>query len=282
MVIIAVGALWYLGGKSLEEQALAKQGSEAQPLIGFTRQNQPDSDNDGLKDWEEELWQTDPNNPDTDGDEFKDGEEIIANHSPLIKAPEDNLMDEDYKALALVRTATLEKNAPLLNTAAVGLRPIVRYEEKNLKTADFTDAATLTNYGREVAKILAEHFQKDIENEIKTVLMVMENKKADELAPVTRSRELYLETAKKLLAVTVPATAVAVHLELINALAGVAELDFNMEKVFQEPVVALESARIYPFRYAALLNAVQNINRYFVEQNIRFAEEDNVKIIPKL
>ena len=35
-----------------------------------------DSDGDGLKDWEEALWGTDPNNPDTDGDGILDGAEI--------------------------------------------------------------------------------------------------------------------------------------------------------------------------------------------------------------
>ena len=50
-----------------------------------------DSDNDGLKDWEEALWQTAPNNPDTDGDGAKDGAEIAAGRDPLKKGPDDQL-----------------------------------------------------------------------------------------------------------------------------------------------------------------------------------------------
>ena len=37
-----------------------------------------DSDNDGLKDWEEVLWKTDPNNPDSDGDGMNDNEEVLS------------------------------------------------------------------------------------------------------------------------------------------------------------------------------------------------------------
>jgi len=48
-----------------------------------------DSDNDGLRDWEEELYKTDPNNQDTDDDGYLDGEEINSDHNPLIKAPGD-------------------------------------------------------------------------------------------------------------------------------------------------------------------------------------------------
>lgn len=281
-VFVAIWGLWYLGGESLKEQALAEQKSSVQPLIGFVRQNQPDSDNDGLKDWEEELWQTDPQNPDTDTDGTPDGEEVAKNRDPRLKAPDDELREEDYRTLALVRTATLEKQAPLLDPGSINQPSVVRYESKGLNITAGADAATLTDYGRGVAKILAEHFQKDTENEIKIVLQALESQKADALAPVSRSQELYLETARRLLATGVPASAAEIHLELANAFLGIAELDFNMEKVLAEPVLALESARVYPLRYAALLDAVHGINRYFLEQNIRFGEEDNVKITPKL
>jgi len=52
---------------------------------------QLDSDNDGLKDWEEKLWGTDPNNPDTDGDGVKDGEELKQGRDPLKPGPDDKL-----------------------------------------------------------------------------------------------------------------------------------------------------------------------------------------------
>lgn len=50
-----------------------------------------DSDNDGLRDWEEELFHTDPYNPDTDGDGYLDGEEVDSGHNPLVKSPGDKL-----------------------------------------------------------------------------------------------------------------------------------------------------------------------------------------------
>ena len=55
-------------------------------------ENLQDSDNDGLKDWEEELYKTDLHNPDTDGDGYLDGEEVAAGTNPLIKAPGDKLV----------------------------------------------------------------------------------------------------------------------------------------------------------------------------------------------
>lgn len=58
-----------------------------------------DTDKDGLKDWEEQIFRTDPQNPDTDGDGTKDGEEIKLARDPLLKGPNDG-----------VATSTLLKN----------------------------------------------------------------------------------------------------------------------------------------------------------------------------
>ncbi|MDP3902239.1 MAG: hypothetical protein Q8Q21_01460 [bacterium] len=50
-----------------------------------------DADGDGLADWEEALWKTDPNNPDTDGDGVSDGEEVAAGRNPTVAGPNDEL-----------------------------------------------------------------------------------------------------------------------------------------------------------------------------------------------
>ncbi|MDD3487733.1 MAG: hypothetical protein PHF35_05190 [Candidatus Moranbacteria bacterium] len=43
-----------------------------------------DSDNDGLSDGVEAIYETDPGNPDTDGDGYKDGEEVLNGYDPLV------------------------------------------------------------------------------------------------------------------------------------------------------------------------------------------------------
>ena len=50
---------------------------------------QSDEDHDGLKDWEEAIFRTNPRNPDTDGDGTMDGEELKQGRDPLVKGPED-------------------------------------------------------------------------------------------------------------------------------------------------------------------------------------------------
>lgn len=54
-----------------------------------------DCDNDGLKNWQEKLYHTDPGNPDSDGDDYLDGEEVASGYDPTIKAPNDAIPGTD-------------------------------------------------------------------------------------------------------------------------------------------------------------------------------------------
>ncbi len=89
LISIILGITLIIGGgifvwKYSGEQALFGQNE--------LKQNFKDSDNDGLMDWEEQLYGTDLNNPDTDGDGYLDGEEVDSGHNPLVEAPGDRLV----------------------------------------------------------------------------------------------------------------------------------------------------------------------------------------------
>lgn len=57
--------------------------SDEQEKLYNTNPNNPDTDGDGLSDYEEiKVYQTDPNNPDTDGDGIEDGEEVRSGTNP--------------------------------------------------------------------------------------------------------------------------------------------------------------------------------------------------------
>jgi len=87
--ILAIGLILFIG-------AYSGKGVFSQINIWGIRESiiesdEKDTDNDGLKDWQEELFKTDSLNPDTDGDGYLDGEEVDSGHNPLIKAPGDKI-----------------------------------------------------------------------------------------------------------------------------------------------------------------------------------------------
>jgi hypothetical protein len=80
----AVGGVFFAVRSSenpASNQDVLKQA--ALDVIESSANDTVDSDNDGLKDWEETLWGTDPHKADTDGDGTPDGQEVKDGRNPL-------------------------------------------------------------------------------------------------------------------------------------------------------------------------------------------------------
>ena len=76
LVILFTG--WFVSlvwNSAPETPKIASQAAATSFLAAYQDANR-DTDGDGLKDWEEILWKTDPNKADTDGDGISDREEI--------------------------------------------------------------------------------------------------------------------------------------------------------------------------------------------------------------
>ncbi len=82
-VVIFLGLLAFLflakKPKNQIDRDTAMRASRQAQIDALNR----DSDGDGLKDWEEAIFRTDPHNPDTDGDGTPDGEEVRLGRDPL-------------------------------------------------------------------------------------------------------------------------------------------------------------------------------------------------------
>lgn len=79
-----------------------------------------DSDNDGLKDWEEPLYKTDANNPDSDNDGTNDGDEIKQNRDPLKNGPNDKVTEPKKEAAAGAEAEGPNLTAELMGTLIQG------------------------------------------------------------------------------------------------------------------------------------------------------------------
>lgn len=77
--IVVVGGFWLsLRRDNLKATENLSDIYSALKLAIEVESKHQDSDNDGLEDWEESLFGTDPNNPDSDGDGISDGEEFAS------------------------------------------------------------------------------------------------------------------------------------------------------------------------------------------------------------
>lgn len=88
LALLAIALFFWLSGEKFLQKNKTKSVNLTAESIAITDAN-GDPDHDGLKNWEETLWKTDPNNPDTDGDGTPDGQEIKENRDPLKAGPDD-------------------------------------------------------------------------------------------------------------------------------------------------------------------------------------------------
>lgn len=89
------GGVWYVGKSAQKEKYSVHTANTTAALnIKPTSQEGGDGDKDGLKDWEEALWKTDPKSADSDGDGTWDGEEVRTNRNPAVRGPNDARTDD--------------------------------------------------------------------------------------------------------------------------------------------------------------------------------------------
>ncbi len=108
MVALAVIMFQFFPFNSKE---VAQKNDEDEARAELLQKLQGDSDGDGLRDWEEVLWKTDPQKNDTDGDGTPDNDEILVRRDPKIPGPGDEIKGIPASVLENVSaTISTERN----------------------------------------------------------------------------------------------------------------------------------------------------------------------------
>ena len=275
-LIVVIWGLWFVGGKSTPPKSVDTDDSVE--LITFERKFQPDTDGDGLKDWEEALWKTGVNNVDTDGDGTSDGDEVTVGRDPTIAGPNDEITNIDKRLRSIARTATLQKGAPLLDPSKQDLGITDTYNLLDLDIVDSPNFGFIKGYGLALGDLLGIYSDFEQSNVMVITLTALETGDRDVVSELTAERNRHVSLIRALLVVQVPASAGGLHAELINSLASISESVFTMEQIFDEPILALEAVELYPERYFRLLDTFEAVNTYFFERNILFDESEQTKI----
>lgn len=157
-LIGAVSFVFLKEDKKTEQTREDASNHERETLLALL-----DSDGDGLKDWEEAIYTTNPKNPDTDGDGAEDGAEIVENRDPLRVGPNDTLRRLSHNASPY---ALLEKVSDSGNMTEALLQQIIQ-----TKGAGFLDIKNTKNISSELIRsikqiqesdtVFSEHFFPD-------------------------------------------------------------------------------------------------------------------------
>lgn len=220
-----------------------------------------DSDEDGLKDWEETLWKTDPLNRDSDGDKTPDGEEVKQGRDPAKFGPKDSLTQK----ISSVTNTTKSKEIGELDkfarnfftefmkweqtggiTSSENIQALVQNFLNQNGEATINDAYSpsgfntvlnssenLKKYGNEVAEIYERYSQIYRQNPLVITEEEFDTHPKEISKRVLKISNIFRDSAKEISLVSVPESLIFAHSELVNGLNQSAE-GFLMFSKFEE------------------------------------------------
>ena len=270
-----------------------------------------DSDNDGLKDWEEQLWKTDPKKPDTDGDGALDGDEVSAARDPLLSGPNDLLENisgtpsgnktptlgdeliQDFISSYLIARGITGDEA-LNNDQKVALVSV--FGTKLLSEVDaisdiYTEKDIIVSLSRNSKEYLNElaattnRSFRDLNGSQGAELGIVQNalstqnmQKIQELKKYISGYQALIEYLKK---DRVPSAFVSAHTKLLNASNNLMRADQAMLALETDPVQAMIGLKIYEREVGKLIEWLKLLKTKIDEEKIIFSSSDSGSLFYK-
>ena len=299
------GAVFYAGRreKKMTVYATPEEESIAKAAAILAK----DADNDGLKDWEEELWGTDPKQPDTDEDKTTDGEEIRLGRDPLKPAPDDLLAAEEiatkttfnekdptatdnasrrFFAQYLARkrsgapfTADEERKMfeEFFSTPPL-LLPVATYKVSDLEIVKDADKEAYRAYGNAVGEVIKRH-ETDGPNEADILESASEHEDPEELAAIAGRVTRYEAIIAELKIISVPEDAAPIHADLLTAFEAVRLSTYGMQYLLTDPIKALGSIGYYPHAVALLVESFNRLAAHLEKKGVSFEKDEPGRLL---
>lgn len=237
-------------------QTFLQSVSSAQPVV-VADLVASDHDKDGVPDWEEKIWGTDPDKADTNGDGVSDGEEVARRKGTLQQeaiAQGNDINDgginetEQFSRDFFTAAATLsqagevtqdnadalaDKVAAQIETGATG----TLYTLNDIKKS--TDASTkaVLAYDAKIKSIL-KRYPADKDRSILIVYKSLDTEDQAYLKNLDPIYQSYVAIVNELLAVSVPPPLQSTHVRLVNVFATARNNIAVMRNLYDNPTPA--------------------------------------------
>lgn len=192
----------------------------------------------------------------------------------------------DEKLIALVREARAANGRPLLDPALTDsdaeLAPqmaglvdevtttlgLTRLTLADLILASEDDPNAVKNYSQTVIEIFTALNSPAAGDELGLALTALEQQSPETAAAVKQRAERYRELASRLLALPAPPSLKHMHLNLLNSILGLAEIDFYLSEILAEPLSALDRAQTFAHRYERFAGAILILNQVLANHGL--------------
>lgn len=253
-----------------------------------------DPDGDGLKNWEEAIWNTDPNNRDSDGDGVRDGDEVSIESDPVIQGRGGGVsLSTDGTATAdltreILANGTFEevlqgegaaKLNQYLETAKSSYfeneQRFIVSQAGGLKYSDANDTESIKKYLNAVAEIYLRGYESVEKSDLEIIEEVLKDSSSADIVrldPYIKTTEEIWEKIKNLEA---PSTmkefherSAKLHLTTLFELATIR----NIEKDAFPAFIALQKRFLTKIQLTRLYD--EEVYRWLKAKKITFAENE--------
>jgi len=254
---------------------------------------QQDSDNDGLKDWQEALWQTDRFNADSDGDGTIDGQEVELGRDPLNGELDDALSLKNYQPtgsfteqvsqnlygqysilkqenvdISQETQRALVESSLLNNNLSLGIT-IYTYNDLEIDP-QYTNHR---EYADKMGLVLVSTSPKASES---SVMEIVQKSMVDgkpetllQLAPIERRYAKFIAGA---LEIKVPIILAENHLLFINSLESTRASIAGLAEAATDPLKGMLSLSVYNNAVGSSVAAITNISSFYEQNGITFEQ----------
>lgn len=305
--IVAIGTIVWFSHQSFQWPQLPKSSSgevsSSLPQSPYERATN-DTDKDGLRDWEETLWGTDPQNPDTDGDGTPDGKEVEENRNPAIAGPNDLLVSAETKTQT--KSSISDTFTKTFNDA-LNIQYLV---SKGLNGGDILPEAEKLQIAESLSQTLQEKLdayqdafkEKDIvvstkksprdyannfgvmlknnnasndsETELDIVRRAATTKDMTQLRILTEYIARYKNIISFLKQESVPSPYVAMHLDFLNTINNLKIAAENMQRLADDPILAAVGTALYGKEIQRVTNFFKNLKLQLDKDGVHLNEMD--------
>ncbi len=254
-----------------EKKVAGIQIGTGQPGIAISSLTETDQDNDGVPDWEEKFWGTDPANPDTNGDGVSDGEEVAKKkQTDGFSINTENLNETELFAQKIAKMGFTvgqageisESGANLLSDKFLeDLKEIKKYQIYDKSVIISRGSATKQNieaYAADVTRVMSVT---KLGNDISITITgkALQDGTPSELKRLDPIIAMYTKATTDMLKIPAPIGFEQVHLDLINGYARMRDDTRSMKEAFTNPALVTSIISNTEERFDMLIGA---INRY--------------------
>lgn len=255
--VLVVGTLGWYGYKTIPWNKLSNivkkteipQNTSKPVLVSTLTEN--DQDGDGIPDWEERFWGTDPTKFDTNGDGISDGIEIEDKKKTDGVAPSNKPLNETEvlaqefgkTALSVGQAGQISEEGAnaLSETMWQNIQNIdigQLYTEKDIKISTVETQEAYKTYFSKVNTVLTQ-YDTDKDTSVYRVKKAIDDNNPEILKSLDEYINQYKKAVKILLTIPAPRSLASIHLGVVNSYARTINMEIGVQSLFENPAKAM-------------------------------------------